>query len=484
MKAFDLLLVGLKRRWKEAARHSQRTPPPQERLALPAPQTKPAPMRVRDLIEKDLPTVFTPRSPVREIRFLQGRDELIEDMRGALYHLGAAIVIYGERGVGKTSLAKLASAKLCAEMVTLQGMEPFYYSVSGGDTYRHILGSILPRLGVDDIIVKVLTSEITTSRAVVNAQLVEVEDRARTEKTTTAKRLVEPEPSPQIVVDQIKGKRALIVLDDYERISDPETRRFFPELIKKISDNELQISLIIVGIGDSAKDLVQVHESVARNLTAIHVPRLSDEQIRKIAVEGFAALRLKHEPEAIAQIVRYSANFPYYTHRLCEGIVRAYITQARSGTRNDWTIRASDVPAAIREAIKNSSPTLVSAYDEIKTSERALQVAYIIAAAPDEPIARARIKEYLAAWTGEDPDIDAALKRLVDQGIVQRPETGQYCYCSPLQRAYTILRFRADTPDEQLVKIDAALARVKKAAAPPSAGDVPPPEAQPKGDAS
>ena len=59
----------------------------------------------------------------------------------------------------------------------------------------------------------------------------------------------------------------------------------------------------------------------------------------------------------------------------------------------------------------------------------------------------------------------AALKRLVDQGVVQRPETGQYCYCDPLQRAYTILRFRADTPQEQLVKVDAALARVKKAAA-------------------
>jgi len=462
LKAFDLLYASLKRRWKEAARHSQRTPPPRQPLALPEPQTKPAPVRVRDLIEKDLPTVFTPRSPVREIRFLQGRDELIEDMRGALYHPGAAIVIYGERGVGKTSLARLASAKLCAEMVSLQGIEPIYYSVSEGDTFLHILGSILPRMGVEDVVVKVLTSEITGARSVVNAQLVEMEDKTRTEKTTTARPLVDPEPRPQVVVDQIKGKRALIILDDYERITDENTRKFFPELIKKISDNQLQVSLIIVGIGDSAKDLVKVHESVARNLTAIHVPRLTDEQIRQIAVEGFAALRLKHEPEVIAQIVRFSANFPYYTHRLCEGIVRAYIAQARSGTRSDWTIRASDVPAAIREATKNSPPTLVAAYDEIKASERALQVAYIIADAPEEPVSRARIKEYLAAWTGEDPDIDAALKRLVDQGIVQRPETGQYCYCNPLQRAYTILRFRADATDEQLARIDAALARVKK----------------------
>ena len=85
MKAFDLLYASLKRRWKEVARHSQRMPPPKQRLALPEPQPKPATVRVRDLIEKDLPTVFTPRSPVREIRFLQGRDELIEDMCGALY---------------------------------------------------------------------------------------------------------------------------------------------------------------------------------------------------------------------------------------------------------------------------------------------------------------------------------------------------------------------------------------------------------------
>jgi hypothetical protein len=144
--------------------------------------------------------------------------------------------------------------------------------------------------------------------------------------------------------------------------------------------------------------------------------------------------------------------------------VRAYVAQARANQRHDWTIRASDVPAAIREAIRNSPPTLMDTYDQIKTAERALQVAYIIAAAPEEPITRARIQEYLTAWVGEDKEIDHTLKKLVDLGILQRPDTGQYCFCDPLQRAYVILRFRADTPDAQLATIDAALARVSKSA--------------------
>lgn len=421
---------------------------------------------MRDLIERDLPLVFTPRSPVREIRFLQGRDDLIEDMRGALIQLGSAIVIYGERGVGKTSLAQLASEKLCKELPSLQGIEPIYYSVSESDTYQHILGAILPRLGVDKIITKVQTTSTAGERSRINLYVAELEDKENTETTTAAKPLVEPLLSPQVVVDHLKGKRGVIILDDYERITDEKTRHFFPELIKKISDNRLAVTLIIVGIGDSTHDLIKVHPSVERNLTAIHVPRLTDEQIRQIAVNGFAALRLKYEPEAVEQIVRYSANFPFYTHRLCEGIVRAYVEQARNNQRHDWTIRASDVPAAIREAVRNSPPSLMEAYDRIKAAERALQVAYIVASAREEPLTRARIQEYLSAWAGEDREIDHSLKKLVDLEVLQRPETGLYCFCNPLLRAYVILRFRADTPADQLSRIDAALKRVGKGAPP------------------
>ncbi len=453
-----LFLRAARKRWARLKYRFRRAPALKPKLALPEPPIKPT--SVRDLIERDLPLVFTPRSPVREIRFLQGRDDLIEDIRGALYHLGSAVVIYGERGVGKTSLAQLASEKLCKELPSLQGITPTYYSVSESDTYQHILGAILPRLGVEKIVTKVQTTSTSGEKSRVNLYVAELEDKSHTETTTAAKPLVEPLLSPQVVVDHLKGKRALIILDDYERITDAETRRFFPELIKKISDNQLAVTLIVVGIGDSTHDLIRVHPSIERNLTAIHVPRLTDEQIRQIAVNGFAALRLKYEPEAVEQIVRYSANFPFYTHRLCEGIVRAYVAQARNRQRHDWTIRASDVPAAIREAIRNSPPTLIETYDQIKATERAVQVAYIIAAAPEEPIARARIQEYLTAWSGEDREIDHTLKKLLDLGLLKRPDTGQYSFCDPLQRAYVILRFRADAPADQLARIDAALARV------------------------
>jgi Cdc6-like AAA superfamily ATPase len=439
-------------------RRFRRAPVLRQALALPEPRIRST--SVRDLIERDLPLVFTSRSPVREIRFLQGRDDLIEDMRGALVHLGSAIVIYGERGVGKTSLAQLASEKLCKELPSLQGITPIYYSVSESDTYQHILGAVLPRLGVDKIVTKVQTTSTSGEKSRVNLYVAELEDKSHTETTMAARPLVEPLLSPQVVVDHLKGKRGVIILDDYERITDQETRHFFPELIKKISDNQLAVTLIIVGIGDSTHDLIKVHPSVERNLTAIHVPRLTDEQIRQIAVNGFAALRLKYEPEAVEQIVRYSANFPFYTHRLCEGIVRAYVAQARNNQRHDWTIRVSDVPAAIREAVRNSPPSLMEAYDRIKATERALQVAYIVASAREEPLTRARIQEYLSAWAGEDREIDHSLKKLVDLEVLQRPETGQYCFCNPLLRAYVILRFRADTPADQLSKIDAALKRV------------------------
>src|ERR671939_564948 len=51
--------------------------------------------------------VFTPSAPVSDLSFLSGRLGQISDLVSAVSQRGQHVALYGERGVGKTSLANI-----------------------------------------------------------------------------------------------------------------------------------------------------------------------------------------------------------------------------------------------------------------------------------------------------------------------------------------------------------------------------------------
>jgi hypothetical protein len=63
---------------------------------------------IKDLYERARAT-FIPSSPVREAGRLYGRDEQLEEVQRALLSPGQSVFIFGDRGVGKTSLAQTAA---------------------------------------------------------------------------------------------------------------------------------------------------------------------------------------------------------------------------------------------------------------------------------------------------------------------------------------------------------------------------------------
>ena len=63
----------------------------------------------RRSFEKALKQTLSPTTPIRSAEFLRGRDKKLEDIRRAVIQPGRHIFIYGDRGVGKTSLAQTAA---------------------------------------------------------------------------------------------------------------------------------------------------------------------------------------------------------------------------------------------------------------------------------------------------------------------------------------------------------------------------------------
>lgn len=58
----------------------------------------------------------------------------------------------------------------------------------------------------------------------------------------------------------------VVIIDEFDRITESSKRRQFAEFLKKISDSHCEAKFIICGIATSLDALIDEHLSVARNL--------------------------------------------------------------------------------------------------------------------------------------------------------------------------------------------------------------------------
>jgi hypothetical protein len=64
--------------------------------------------------------LFNPSSPIDDDRLFSGRIQQVQDLLGVVYERGAHAILYGERGVGKSSLANTIMQKIPPAVVNLK----------------------------------------------------------------------------------------------------------------------------------------------------------------------------------------------------------------------------------------------------------------------------------------------------------------------------------------------------------------------------
>ena len=71
-----------------------------------------------------------------------------------------------------------------------------------------------------------------------------------------------------------------------------KTKSNFADLIKAFSDNNINTTIVIVGIADDISDLIGSHPSLERCLKQIKMPRMSDKESEEIILKGLSKLEL------------------------------------------------------------------------------------------------------------------------------------------------------------------------------------------------
>ena len=98
------------------------------------------------IVKSGVREVFTPHRPVQQIELFFGRQETVRKMIEHLNTPGQHALLYGDRGVGKSSLGNITTKLLIKEILQV---ELFEKSCSSQDNYLSIFRRPLEKVGVE-----------------------------------------------------------------------------------------------------------------------------------------------------------------------------------------------------------------------------------------------------------------------------------------------------------------------------------------------
>ena len=290
----------------------------------------------------ELSDIFTPTRPVSLPNLLAGRLDtllrLLEDTRTHSQH----VLLYGDRGVGKTSIARVLGVLVAQEET--RPMVPIFVSCDTRDTFTTLWRKVF--------------HEVPVSKPAMGL--------GRKKELNTAWRLDEASPlaSPTDVrglINQI-GVPIAVIFDEYDRVQRMETRRLMTDAIKLFADSNTDCTVVLVGVGQSIEELVSAHQSISRNLDFVHVVPMKPDELAGIVRNGFEKADLRYDDGLDDKIAQLSQGYPHYTHML--GLWSGFAAKQRESD----TVTYDDLNKAIRDSLDRVDGSIKLEYQRATNS--------------------------------------------------------------------------------------------------------------------
>jgi Novel STAND NTPase 1 len=354
---------------------------------------------------------FRPAAPVDDLELFAGREKQRSEVISAVTQVGYHVGLYGERGVGKTSLARVMAAIF--NQPGIRQFQAAMVSCHTDDTFESLWTNVFRRLDQ------------------------EIENFTPEGVRYEIERLDPP---------------ALIVVDELDRLENDDALTLLADTIKTLSDNAVPSTMVLVGVAASIGDLIGEHESIIRNLAQIGMPRMELDELRGILIKGCEHAGIAMQDGAVERIVSLSEGLPHYTHLLGHRSAERAVQDDRD------VVILRDVEAAIPQAVDGH--TIQSDYVKaIRSSQPGnlyREVLLACAIAPKNSLGyftSGQIRDPLEVVAGRHLDIPAFSRHMKefldpDRGSVLRREgkarSYSYRFSDPMMQPYVIMSSLTD----------------------------------------
>jgi energy-coupling factor transporter ATP-binding protein EcfA2 len=355
---------------------------------------------------------WSPSAPVDRLALFAGRLSQMHDVIGAVSQRGQHVALYGERGVGKTSLANVI-AEVYEQFEPEEGpVKTAMVNCNSEDTFNSLWRNVCREFPID-------------------------ED------------LGEDDLSPEDVRYLLSsiGGSSVVVIDELDRMDDDVSLSLLADTVKTLSDHAVPATLLLVGVAGSVEGLIGEHASVERALVQVEMPRMSVAELGEIIDTGCLRAELTIASDAKDRITLLSEGLPHYTHLL------AHFGAQHTVSDDRFEITLGDAHKAIDQAVEKH--TIKSEYQTATRSPRTdtlfADVLLACALAPKDELgffAAGSVREPLFKIVGKRYEIPAFARHLnkftdpARGSVLQKvgePRRFFYRFANPLLQPYVIL---------------------------------------------
>lgn len=290
--------------------------------------------------------VFTPGAPINRRDLFRGRISQVARVFETVPSPGRHPIIFGQRGVGKTSLANILSE-----------LFPDFWSVKvscdSSDSFETIWDRILRK-----------TSISFRKRAF------GFSDQESVERSSLRAFISDDQKVTPSAITDVLGmiqSSTVLILDEFDRVSDPAAKTAMADLIKNLSDNIHSVTIVLVGVGHSIKDMIGEHPSIQRNLSQIEMPPMSPDEIKEILASGCNELNLQLEAAIAIEVAILANGFPHFAHLLGLSIAKTCVL-LQTIQLNLQQFQTYACPTAVDDAIEIYRDAYSSAVRTSKSS--------------------------------------------------------------------------------------------------------------------
>lgn len=270
-------------------------------------------------------------APIDEEALFAGRAGEVKRILDTVFARSKHVVLYGERGVGKTSLSNIFWKRF--NKLT-QGFVVARVQAGPHDTFSSLWIRALEELRAAGV-------------ALGRENLVNFAADFDTVTPTIVRRELQ-KCGP--------GAIPIIIVDEYNEMRDRDAKILTANLIKEFYDFAVSTTLIIVGVAENITELMGDHASATRAIVEIPLGRMSHQELREIIDKRASRTVLRFSEDAVWTIICLSRGLPYFTQTLSKYAATLAIDDRRLEITN------SDVESSLGKFIESSETIFKDSY--------------------------------------------------------------------------------------------------------------------------